>query len=259
MSALGQKRTLHVRVMSALPPKADIRSAPQQINRRTTKRTIAPMQGATTAARCWPASTYGVEIKPRLVATTKRFPQRTIESTRPIPGTVCPGVTLQTPFGPSITAVPLTTSRSVQPSMVVGLVSGVGVSFVGVRASFTLAPVDAVRDATIESLPASRDSGAVVTDVVEAEETFEFCGASAWASWTIVSRILTRLLFCVSGVRATGELGLCSKPDEIALELRSRLPVSTFTDVKLKGNSDSDRINHATPQVVANKPTISAT
>src|SRR5215831_16341299 len=137
---------------------------------------------------------YGVEIKPRLVATTNRLPQRTIESTRPIPGTVCPGVTFQTPFGPSITAVPLTTSRSVQPSMVVGLVSGVGVSFVGLRASFTLAPVNAVLgDATVASLLASRDSGAVVTDVVEAEDTFDFCGTSAEAlraiSRTIVSRI----------------------------------------------------------------------
>ena len=50
--------------------------------------------------------TYGVEIKPLLVATTKRLPQRTIESTRPTPGTVCPGVTFQTPLGPSNTAVP---------------------------------------------------------------------------------------------------------------------------------------------------------
>ena len=66
--------------------------------------------------------------------------------------------------------------------MVVGLVSGVGVSFVGVRAFFTLSPVEAVRrDATVESLLASRDIGAVVMDVVEGEETFEFCGASAGA------------------------------------------------------------------------------
>ena len=152
------------------------------------------MKGATIAARLLAWSTYGVEIKPRLVATIKRLPQRTIESTRPIPGTVCPSVTFQTPFGPSITAVPLTTSRSVQPSMVVGLVSGVGVSFVGVRASFTLSPVESVRrDAIVESLLASRDIGAVVMDVVEEEETFEFCGASAGAlraiSRTIVSCI----------------------------------------------------------------------
>ena len=123
---------------------------------------------------------YGVEIKPLLVATTKRLPQRTIESTLPTPGTVCPGVTFQTPFGPSITATPFTTSRSVQPSIVVGLVSGVGVGFVGVRTSFTVAPVEAVRrGATIESLLASRDSGAVLTGFVEAAETFGFCGASA--------------------------------------------------------------------------------
>jgi hypothetical protein len=125
--------------------------------------------------RCWPTSTYGVEMRPLLVATTKRLPQRTIESTLPIPGTVCPGVTFQTPLGPSNTAVPLTTSRSVQPAMVVGLVSGVGMSFVEVRTSFTMAPVKVVcRGATVESLLASRDSGAVLTDVVEAEESSDF-------------------------------------------------------------------------------------
>jgi len=78
--------------------------------------------------------------------------------------------------------------------MVVGLVSGVGVSFVGIRISFTVTPVGAVRrDATIESVLANRDSGAVLTDFVGAEETFGFCGASAGAfraiSRTIVSCI----------------------------------------------------------------------
>jgi hypothetical protein len=135
---------------------------------------------AAIAAWCLPTSTYGVEIRPLVVATTKRLPQRTIESTLPTPGTVCPGVTFQTPFGPSITATPFTTSRSVQPSIVVGLVSGVGVGFVGVRTSFTVAPVEAVRrGATIESLLASRDSGAVLTGFVEAADTLGFCGASA--------------------------------------------------------------------------------
>ena len=126
--------------------------------------------------------TQGVEIKPLLVATTKRLPQRTMESTLPIPGTVCPGFTFQTPFGPSITAVPLTTSCSIQPSMVVGLVSGVGVGFARGRTSLTVAPVEAVRrDATVESMLASRDSGAVLADFVEAAETFGFSGASAGA------------------------------------------------------------------------------
>jgi hypothetical protein len=143
---------------------------------------------------CLPTSTYGVEIKPLLVATTKRLPQRTIESTLPTRGTVCPGVTLQTPFGPSITAVPLITSRSVQPSMVVGLVSGVGVSFFGFRRSLTAASAEAERrGATGASLLASRDSGAVLTDFVEAEEMFGFCGTSAGAfraiSRTMVSCI----------------------------------------------------------------------
>src|SRR6516164_6965760 len=103
-----------------------------------------------------PTDAYGVEIKPLLVATINRLPQRTIDSTLPTPGTICPGVTFQTPLGPSITAVPSTTSRSVQPSIVVGLVSGMGVSVVRVRISFTVTPV--------ESFLASRDSGAVLTD-----------------------------------------------------------------------------------------------
>jgi len=69
---------------------------------------------------------YGVEIRPLLVATINRFPQRRIPTTLPTPGTESPRLTLNTPPGPSKTAVPSTTSRSVQPSMVVGLVSGTG-------------------------------------------------------------------------------------------------------------------------------------
>jgi hypothetical protein len=135
------------------------------------------------AQGCWGLlsayKNHGVEIRPLLVATTKRLPQRTIESTRPIPGSVSPGVTLQTPFGPSITAVPLITSRSVQPSIVVGLVSGVGVSF---RASFTALPVGAARcGATEESLLASRGRGAVLKGFVESAETVGFCSASVGA------------------------------------------------------------------------------
>src|SRR5437660_4638448 len=69
---------------------------------------------------------YGVAINPLAVATIQRLPQRTIESMRPTPGTVSPRVTVQTPSGPSRIAVPPRTSRTVQPSMVVGLVSGTG-------------------------------------------------------------------------------------------------------------------------------------
>src|SRR6266850_5860524 len=69
---------------------------------------------------------YGVAINPLAVATIQRLPQRTIESIRPIPGTVSPRVAIRTPSGPSRTAVPPRTSRTVQPSIVVGLVSGAG-------------------------------------------------------------------------------------------------------------------------------------
>src|SRR5262245_11981716 len=71
---------------------------------------------------------YGVEIKPLLVATIGRLPQRKIDSTLPTPGIMSPRATVRMPSGPSKTAVPLATSRSVQPSIVVGLVSGIAVS-----------------------------------------------------------------------------------------------------------------------------------
>src|SRR5271166_3227337 len=70
------------------------------------------------------APLHCVVIRPLLVATTQRSPQRTIESIVPTPGTVSPRTTSQMPLGPTKTALPSTTSRTVQPSIVVGLVSG---------------------------------------------------------------------------------------------------------------------------------------
>src|SRR5437870_5562922 len=71
---------------------------------------------------------YGVVINPLLVATIQRLPHQTIDSTLPSPGTMSPGATFQMPLGPSKTAVPLITFRTVQPLTVVGLVSGTGTS-----------------------------------------------------------------------------------------------------------------------------------
>ena len=76
---------------------------------------------------------HGVEINPRLVATIQRLPQRTIELILPTPGTVSPRVAFQTPVGPSKTAVERFTSRTDQPSIVVGLVSGTGVRGISMR------------------------------------------------------------------------------------------------------------------------------
>src|SRR5215475_589318 len=67
-----------------------------------------------------------VVIRPLLVATIQRLPQRTIESILPKPGTVAPRVTFRVPLDPSKKAAPPTTSRTVQPGTVVGRVSGVG-------------------------------------------------------------------------------------------------------------------------------------
>jgi hypothetical protein len=66
----------------------------------------------------------GVEMRPPLVATIQRPPHRTIALTGPTPGTVSPRVPVQTPSGPSKIALPPTTSRTLQPSIVVGFVSG---------------------------------------------------------------------------------------------------------------------------------------
>ena len=69
----------------------------------------------------------GVVTRPLLVATIQRLPQRTIESIRPTPGILSPTATFRIPSGPSNTAVLPRTSLMVQPSIVVGRVSGVGV------------------------------------------------------------------------------------------------------------------------------------
>jgi hypothetical protein len=67
---------------------------------------------------------HGVVINPLLVATIQRLPQKTTESTFPSPGTVSPRAAFHVPPGPSNVAMPLATFRTVQPLMVVGLVSG---------------------------------------------------------------------------------------------------------------------------------------
>lgn len=107
-------------------------------------------------------ATYGVEIRPLLVATIRRFPQRKIDSTLPTPGIMSPLDTLRMPSGPSKIAVPLATSRSVQPSIVVGLVSGVGVSLTRVCKSTALA---------IDGVAAPTDDFAWADE----EEMFEPC------------------------------------------------------------------------------------
>ena len=107
-------------------------------------------------------ATYGVEIRPLLVATIRRFPQRKIDSTLPTPGIMSPLDTLRMPSGPSKIAVPLATSRSVQPSIVVGFVSGVGVSLTRVCKSTALA---------IDGVAAPTDGFAWAGD----EEMFEPC------------------------------------------------------------------------------------
>ena len=88
-------------------------------------------------------------IRPRLVATIQRLPQRTIESILPKPGAALPRVTFKVPLGPSKTAVPPTTSRTAQPGMVVGRVSGVGAGLSPVFAFCCAAACGAPAEASV--------------------------------------------------------------------------------------------------------------
>jgi hypothetical protein len=112
--------------------------------------------------------TYGVEIRPLLVATIRRFPQRKMDSTLPTPGIMSPLDTLRMPSGPSKTAVPLATSRSVQPSIVVGLVSGVGASLTRV-----------CRSLAIDGVVGVAPTDDFVWFFVDEGETLELCGNCA--------------------------------------------------------------------------------
>ena len=56
----------------------------------------------------------------------------------PSPGTTSPRLTFKMPLGPSRAAIPFVTSRTLHPSIVVGLVSGTGVGFVPLSVSFPL-------------------------------------------------------------------------------------------------------------------------
>src|SRR4051794_32465115 len=59
-----------------------------------------------------------------------------MESIRPIPGTMSPRAAVRTPSGPSRTTVPPRTSRTVQPAIVVGFVSGTATSSRAAGAAF---------------------------------------------------------------------------------------------------------------------------
>src|SRR5271165_4690934 len=87
---------------------------------------ITHVTSAHVLGRCRAGRAHWLVIKPLLVETIQRLPHRTIESTVPSPGTVSPRAAFQTPLGPCNTAVPFATSRTTQPSMVVGFVSGNG-------------------------------------------------------------------------------------------------------------------------------------
>src|SRR6188472_2764445 len=69
---------------------------------------------------------HGVVINPLLVATIQRLPHSTTESIFPSIGTLSPRATFNVPSGPCNVAMPLFTLVTVQPGIVVGLVSGTG-------------------------------------------------------------------------------------------------------------------------------------
>src|SRR5262249_15390146 len=79
-------------------------------------RTIATAHGARGSNPLPIENQFWVEMRPLVVATIQRLPQRTIESIRPIPGTVSPCAARQAPLGPSSTTVPPTTRPSWTPT-----------------------------------------------------------------------------------------------------------------------------------------------
>jgi len=123
-----------------------------------------------------------------------------MESIRPIPGTVSPRVTVQMPSGPSRIAVPPRTSRTVQPSIVVGLVSGTatiisrGTAKAPVRLVF-VCTTEAVReDAAARGVPSEP-----VVDVVL--RTRPSVLAADFVSESGIRRKYVN--FCVAGLEAT--------------------------------------------------------
>ncbi len=130
-------------------------------------------------------------INPLAVATIQRLPQRTIESMRPTPGTVSPRVTVQTPSGPSRIAVPPRTSRTVQPSIVVGLVSGTGPI---VSRGATDAPGGFVFACTTEAV---REPGVAPASAIPAgrhqDNVSTATGQVPWVDACRLRRVLTQL------------------------------------------------------------------
>src|SRR5437879_7722781 len=135
---------------------------------------------------------------------------------RPTPGTVSPRVTVQTPSGPSRIAVPPGTARTVQPSMVVGLVSGTGtiISRGGIKAvEFAFAcTTEAVReDAATTGVPSepvvagALRTGPSVLAADFASESVDFVSAS------VIRR--EYLTFCVAGLEAASKI---EKPYQFA-------------------------------------------
>src|SRR5258707_3071712 len=140
---------------------------------------------------------YCVAINPFAVATIQRLPQRTIESMRPIPGTVSPRVTVQTPLGPSRIAVPPRTSRTVQPSIVVGLVSGTATI---ISRGTTKPPGGSVFACTTEAVCEDAATGVPSEPVVDGVLR---TGPSVLADFVSESRTGREYVtFCVTGLEA---------------------------------------------------------
>src|SRR5262249_620720 len=157
---------------------------------------IAPAYGTRGSNPLLIENQFWVEIRPLVVATIQRLPQRTIESIRPIPGTVSPCAARQAPLGPSSTTVPPTTSRIVQPSIVVGRVSAIAPG---------LPTTSRPPQGPGRVLPPSGRRRRCRSDAVRGQWVFVGGGAGEW-------RAARALMPAVEAARAgTGGLGGCAR------------------------------------------------
>src|SRR4051812_24766804 len=193
--------------------------------------------------RLFTGNQFWVEIRPLLVATIQRLPQRTTDSTRPIPGTVSPCAARQTPPGPSSTAVPPTTSRIVQPSIVVGLVSGAGAGLGRIFARSWLDP------AAMEFV--------VVTSLAAALA----CCAARDGSRARLAPAAGLATFAVVGALGATSRSVLAPAQALSLRPSRAQPESTCCTGAAAGAKKKEGLappNHPTPTATTSTPPISA-
>jgi len=186
---------------------------------------------------------FWVEIRPRVVATIQRLPQRTTDSIRPIPGTLSPWAALNAPVGPSSTTVPPTTSRMVQPSIVVGRVSGAGLGRIFERSCVAPAEIALVVDTSLLTAALAYCAGRAGSR--------GRCGAAPGvASFTGIGALGAVARSALALAQAGSLPGSCAHPEELAC--------GTGAAAGAKKKEGLAPPSHPTPSATTRAPVTSA-